>query len=74
MLHTPGPGLLRHARGIQRALLVALLLVPLLIVTVALVPALVVLPFLKSRGTQVRSLVAQLAAWTRALLTGSADR
>ncbi|WP_327289704.1 dTMP kinase [Streptomyces sp. NBC_01198] len=71
---TPGTGLLGRARGVQQALLVALLLIPLLIVTMALVPALIVLPFLKSRGAQVRSLVNQLTTWTRALLTNSADR
>jgi hypothetical protein len=70
---SPGTRLLSHARGIQRALLVALLLIPLLIVTVALVPALIVLPFLKSRGSHVRSLISQLTAWTHALLTGTVD-
>lgn len=72
----PGPvtGLLTRVRGVQRALLVALVLVPVLIVTVALVPALIVLPFLPSRAAQVRGLMAQLTTWTRALLLNSHDK
>ncbi|MFJ5613021.1 dTMP kinase [Streptomyces sp. NPDC093221] len=71
----PGPvsGLLARFRGIQRALLVALVLVPVLIVTLALVPALIVLPFLSSRTSQVGALIAQLAAWTGSLLRVSRD-
>lgn len=37
--------LFARVRGVQRALLVALVLVPVLIVTIALVPALILLPF-----------------------------
>lgn len=73
-MSVPVGSLLARIRGIQRALLVALVLVPVLIVTLALVPALIVLPFLPSRTDHVRTLVAQLAAWSRTVLLTSRER
>ncbi|MEU6986014.1 hypothetical protein ABZ946_21675 [Streptomyces sp. NPDC046324] len=64
-----------HAlRRAQRALIVAFALLPLLVVTLAFVPALLVLPFRRSRAAQTQAMVRQLTAWTRALLLSSRER
>ncbi|MEU7634742.1 MULTISPECIES: hypothetical protein [unclassified Streptomyces] len=67
-------GLLAGARRTQRVILFALALLPVLIVTLASVPALLVLPFLRARGTHTHSLVRELAAWMRSLMVSSRGR
>ncbi|MFF0434521.1 hypothetical protein ACFYU9_20095 [Streptomyces sp. NPDC004327] len=58
----------------QRALVVLVSTLPLLLVTLALVPALLVLPFRRERAAHAQALVGQLSAWTRALLLSSRER
>ncbi|NUQ98073.1 MAG: hypothetical protein HOY79_16505 [Streptomyces sp.] len=72
--HWTGLRLLTPARWAQRVLIVLFALVPVLVVTLAFVPALLVLPFLRSRTTHVLTLIRQLTAWTRALLVSSRER
>ncbi|MFC9127763.1 hypothetical protein ACFT4A_13020 [Streptomyces sp. NPDC057099] len=67
-------GLLVGARWAQRVLLVLGALVPVLVVTLAFVPALILLPFLRSRTAHALTMVGRLAAWTRALLVASRER
>ncbi|MER6199933.1 hypothetical protein ABT234_21490 [Streptomyces sp. NPDC001586] len=52
----------------------ALALVPVVIVTLASVPALLVLPFSRRRATQASDIVRRLVGWTRSLLLGSRER
>lgn len=62
------PMVLAGARWAQRAIIVVFALIPLLVVTVASVPALLVLPFLPSHSTRAQVIMRQLTSWTRALL------
>ncbi|MEU1176495.1 hypothetical protein ABZ464_02395 [Streptomyces sp. NPDC005820] len=62
------------ARWAQRALIVLFALVPLLIVTLASVPSLVLLPFFPHASVRARAIVQQLIAWTRTALVSSRNR
>ncbi|MEC4576211.1 hypothetical protein [Streptomyces virginiae] len=66
--------LLVPARWAQRSLIVLLALVPVVIVTAAFVPALVLLPFFPSAHRRAEVMVGQLTAWTRTLLVTSRGR
>ncbi|MFJ7159057.1 hypothetical protein ACIQUQ_29495 [Streptomyces sp. NPDC101118] len=66
--------LVAGARWAGRVLIVALALVPVVIVTLASVPALAVLPFSRRRAAQAAGIVRQLGGWTRSLLLGSRER
>ncbi|GAA2596907.1 hypothetical protein ACWCO0_17995 [Streptomyces tubercidicus] len=66
--------LLAQARWAQRVFVIAFALLPVLIVTLASVPALIILPFLRSRSAHALTMTRQLAAWTRALLISSRER
>lgn len=66
--------MLAAARWAQRVLIVLFALVPVLVVTVAFVPALLILPLLRSRTAHALTIVRQLTAWTRALLVSSRER
>ena len=64
------PGLItaRHGQPLARAAAVALLAVPMVIVTVGLVPAFVICPFLGAgRQRLVTRLLADLGQWTAVL-------
>jgi hypothetical protein len=61
----------RHLMAIQRVALVLILLLPLLVVTVASVPALAILPFTRTGSERVVKLIERLVTWTRALLHGT---
>ncbi|WP_432116657.1 hypothetical protein [Streptomyces sp. S1] len=61
-------------RRAQRALIVLVATVPLLLVTLALLPALAVLPFRHERAAHAQAMVRQLSAWTRVLLLSSRER
>ncbi|MFI9122656.1 hypothetical protein ACIGW0_25260 [Streptomyces bikiniensis] len=61
-------------RRAQRALIVLVATVPLLLVTLALLPALAVLPFRRERAAHAQAMVRQLSAWTRVLLLSSRER
>lgn len=65
---------LSGARWAARVLIVGLALVPVVIVTVASVPALLALPFSRRRSTHAAAIVRQLIAWTRGLLVTSRER
>jgi hypothetical protein len=68
----PGLTLARRGQSAAHALTIAVLAVPLVIVTVALIPAFVICPFLTAAHRQhVTGLLASLRQWTAAL-TGSA--
>ncbi|RSS68666.1 hypothetical protein [Streptomyces sp. WAC06614] len=56
------------ARWTQRVFLTLLALLPVLVVTTAFVPALLVLPFRRTRVADTQALVRQLTAWTREVL------
>ncbi|MEV7416297.1 dTMP kinase [Streptomyces sp. NPDC089919] len=73
-MNAPWGSLLATARWAARVLIVGLALLPVLIVTAASVPALLVLPFSRRRSAQAAAIVRQLTAWTRALLAGSRER
>ena len=67
----PGLTLARRGQPLAQALTIAVLAVPLVIVTVALIPAFVICPFLTAaHRQQVTGLLASLRQWTAAL-TGS---
>ncbi|MFF7643561.1 hypothetical protein [Streptomyces canus] len=66
--------MLATARWAQRVLIVLFALVPVIVVTLAFAPALLVLPFHRSRTAHAVSMVRQLAAWTKALLLSSRER
>ncbi|MEU1405940.1 MULTISPECIES: hypothetical protein [Streptomyces] len=53
---------------VPSAALRALLVLPLLLATLACLPALVVLPFLRNGGARTERIVRQLIAWTRTLV------
>ncbi|MEW1778906.1 hypothetical protein [Streptomyces sp. NPDC086777] len=61
-------------RWIQRALIVLFALLPLCVVTLASVPALVLLPFFPAHSPRARAIVQQLIAWTRTTLIFSRSR
>ncbi|MFC8899229.1 hypothetical protein [Streptomyces cinereoruber] len=61
-------------RRAQRALIVLVATVPLLLVTLAFLPALLVLPFRRERAAHAQAMVRQLSAWTRVLLLSSRER
>ncbi|MER5706320.1 MULTISPECIES: hypothetical protein [Streptomyces] len=65
---------MRTLRWAQRALIVLVATLPLLLVTLAFVPALLVLPFRRERAAHAQAMVRQLSAWTRALLLSSRER
>ncbi|WP_306329325.1 hypothetical protein [Streptomyces venezuelae] len=65
---------MRTLRWAQRALIVLVATVPLLLVTLAFVPAFLVLPFRRERAAQAEAMVRQLSAWTRGLLLSSRER
>jgi len=52
----------------QRVAVTALMLLPLLLVTVSSIPALTVLPFLPGGPDRADSLITRLTAWTRVIL------
>lgn len=68
---SPPLELLSSAKGAQRVLIVALMLIPLLLVTISCLPALVILPFLPGGVDRARKLIAQLITWTRVVLRGT---
>ncbi|AVH94922.1 hypothetical protein C5L38_07470 [Streptomyces sp. WAC00288] len=61
-------------RRAQRALIVLVATVPLLLVTLASLPALLVLPFRRERAAHAQAMVRQLSARTRVLLLSSRER
>ncbi|WP_318212078.1 MULTISPECIES: hypothetical protein [unclassified Streptomyces] len=65
---------MRTLRWAQRALIVLVAILPLLLVTLAFVPALLVLPFRRERAAHADAMVRQLSAWTRVLLLSSRER
>lgn len=65
---------MRTLRWAQRALIVLVATLPLLLVTLAFVPALLVLPFRRERAGHADAMVRQLSAWTRTLLQSSRER
>ncbi|CAM5230919.1 MULTISPECIES: hypothetical protein [Streptomyces] len=62
------------SRWLQRVLVVLCAIVPLLVVTLACTPALVVLPFLPAHSARATAIVRQLIAWTRTALIASRSR
>ncbi|MET9495084.1 hypothetical protein [Streptomyces sp. NPDC006552] len=71
---SPWTNLATGARWIQRVLIVLLALLPLLVVTLAYVPALALLPFFPAAGERTRDMVRQLTTWTRTALIASRNR
>ncbi|MCZ0981682.1 hypothetical protein O1L60_29800 [Streptomyces diastatochromogenes] len=65
---------MRTLRRAQRALIVLVAILPLLLVTLAFVPALLVLPFRRERAGHAHAMVRQLSAWTGTLLRSSRER
>ncbi|MFC8291195.1 hypothetical protein ACFUJ0_13810 [Streptomyces sp. NPDC057242] len=65
---------MRTLRWAQRGLIVLVSAVPLLLVTLALLPALLVLPFRRERAAHAQAMVRQLDAWTRVPLLSSRER
>ncbi|MCB8905832.1 MULTISPECIES: hypothetical protein [unclassified Streptomyces] len=65
---------MRTLRWAQRALIVLVAILPLLLVTLAFLPALLVLPFRRERAAHADAMVRQLSAWTRVLLLSSRER
>jgi hypothetical protein len=64
----PGLTSARHGQLLAHALTIAVLAMPLVIVTVALIPAFVICPFLTAaHREQVTGLLASLRQWTAAL-------
>ncbi|MFZ3470946.1 hypothetical protein ACODT3_21900 [Streptomyces sp. 4.24] len=68
------PGLAHSVRRLQRALIVLFALVPLTLVTLAFLPALLVLPFVPAARPRTEGMLRQLTAWSRAVLHGSRER
>ncbi|MGD0609138.1 MAG: hypothetical protein ABSA53_36865 [Streptosporangiaceae bacterium] len=62
---------LSSAKGPQRVVVVALILIPLLLITISSLPAVAILPFLPGGVDRVLKIVAQLIAWTMAILSGA---
>ncbi|MGY0486121.1 hypothetical protein [Streptomyces sp. WG-D5] len=71
---SPWTALVAGARWTQRVLIVLFALLPLLVVTLAYVPALVLLPFFPAAGERIKAMVHQLIAWTRTALVASRNR
>jgi hypothetical protein len=70
-----GLGLARPCQGLAHVLAVTVLALPLVIATVALIPALVICPFLGAgRQRMVIRLLASLRQWTAALAGSGAAR
>ncbi|KOX31587.1 MULTISPECIES: hypothetical protein [unclassified Streptomyces] len=65
---------MRTLRWAQRALIVLVATVPLLLVTLAFLPALLVLPFRRGRAAHAQAMVRQLSTWTRVLPLSSRER
>lgn len=63
--------LLQPIALVQRTTVTALALLPAVLITVAVLPACLLLPFFPSRCRHVEELVNQLACWTSTLLVGS---
>lgn len=63
--------LVTGARWVPRVLVVFFALLPLLVVTLAYVPALALLPFFPGSATRTRDMVRQLITWTRTALVAS---
>ncbi|WP_327064278.1 dTMP kinase [Kitasatospora sp. NBC_01250] len=63
--------LTRHLAACQRTVLVALALCPMILVTMAVVPALMVLPFLANGHQRATEIIFQLRRWTRIALDHS---
>lgn len=61
----------RMSRAVQRVLLVALSLVPVIMVTVASLPALAILPFTADGARRSSDVLRQLASWTQRTLVAS---
>ncbi|MET8955466.1 hypothetical protein [Streptomyces sp. NPDC004533] len=57
-----------------RVLVVAFLVLPLVLVTVASLPALLVLPLLKGGATRAQRIVGQLVSWTDVLASRGVGR
>ncbi|MFF3912926.1 hypothetical protein ACFYZB_05445 [Streptomyces sp. NPDC001852] len=62
------------SRWLQRVLVVLIALMPLLVVTLACTPALVILPFLPRHSARSTVILRQLAAWTRTALIASRNQ
>ncbi|MEU8029036.1 hypothetical protein [Streptomyces sp. NPDC049099] len=73
-MHSSGTFLTAGARWVQRVLIVLFALVPLLVVTVASAPALMLLPFFPQHSARARGIVQQLIHWTRTALVSSRSR
>ncbi|MFZ3557972.1 hypothetical protein [Streptomyces sp. BH055] len=71
---SPWTAVVAGARWTQRVLIVLLALLPLLIVTLAYVPALALLPFFPAAGERIKEMVHQLITWTRTTLIASRNR
>lgn len=59
------------ARSLQRVFLVALCLIPVLLVTIASLPALAVLPFTAQGAQRSSKVLLHIASWTQRTLTAS---
>jgi hypothetical protein len=69
--------ILRLLLGFHRTLVVALAITPLILASLASLPALVVLPFSATGAPRAAAITRQFVAWTTAILHGagrSADR
>ncbi|MFI8787118.1 hypothetical protein [Streptomyces sp. NPDC055105] len=66
------PYVISHFRGSQRVFLVIVGIIPLLLLTVAALPSVLILPFWGTRGLQrAEVLIQKLTAWLRVLLRDS---
>jgi hypothetical protein len=65
------PTVLAGARWLQRAIIVIVAVIPLVVVTLASTPALLVLPFLPGHSARAQAITRQLTSWTRTLLVSS---
>ncbi|MCT9084271.1 hypothetical protein [Streptomyces fulvoviolaceus] len=63
-----------RARWAQRVLIVLFALLPLFVVTLASVPALILLPFFPRHSAGAQAIVQQLIAWTRTALVSSRNQ
>jgi hypothetical protein len=71
----PGLTLARRGHPLAHALVIAVLAIPIVIATVALIPALIICPFLSAgRQRLVVRLLASLQQWTLTLVRASSDR
>jgi hypothetical protein len=66
------PYMIAHVRSAQRVFLVIIGIVPLLLLTIAVLPAVVILPFFGAPELQrAETLIHRLTTWLRVLLHGS---